>query len=71
MPETDGYSLIQQLRQMPKTRDLAAIALTSYTSPSDQQAILAAGFQRHLPKPMNTTHLIQAILDLLPQRQAG
>jgi PAS domain S-box-containing protein len=67
MPETDGYSLIQQLRQMAQTRDLPAIALTSYTSPSDQQAILAAGFQKHLPKPMNTIHLIQAILDLLPQ----
>jgi PAS domain S-box-containing protein len=65
MPEIDGYMLMRQLRQMPQGKDLIAIALTAYAAESDRQQALAAGYQAHLPKPINLTELIKLITQLM------
>ncbi|BAU63417.1 multi-sensor hybrid histidine kinase [Stanieria sp. NIES-3757] len=65
MPEIDGYMLMHQLRQIPQGKDLIAIALTAYAGESDQQQALAAGYQAHLPKPINLTQLIKIITQLM------
>ncbi|MBN3908848.1 MAG: PAS domain-containing protein [Nostoc sp. NMS1] len=70
MPEMDGYSLIRLLRAMPKKEggEIPAIALTAYAGESDRDRVLAAGFQKHLAKPVQPTELITSIADLLGQR---
>lgn len=66
MPDMDGYTLMQQIRARPQ-RELAqmpAIALTANARLADQQMALAAGFQRHLPKPIEPATLLQTIAHL-------
>ncbi|AFZ35205.1 PAS/PAC sensor hybrid histidine kinase [Stanieria cyanosphaera PCC 7437] len=65
MPEIDGYMLMRQLRQMPQGKELIAIALTAYAGESDRQQALAAGYQAHLPKPINLTELIKLTTQLM------
>ncbi len=66
MPEMDGYQLIQQIRKLPPEAGglTPAIALTAYAGEINQQQALAAGFQRHLAKPIAPETLIQTIADL-------
>jgi signal transduction histidine kinase/ActR/RegA family two-component response regulator len=70
MPETDGYALIRQVqsRVYQNGRPIPAIALTAYAMEQDQQQALAAGFQRHLAKPIEPEVLVKAILALLNQK---
>lgn len=67
MPQTDGYTLLQQVRALPaeKGGGLPAIALTSYAGESYRKQALAAGFQQHLAKPVTPENLLQAIANLL------
>jgi PAS domain S-box-containing protein len=67
MPGMDGYALLRHLRTWPTHQggDTLAIALTAYTSASDRQKALDAGFQTHLAKPIDPSLLIETIIDLL------
>ena len=60
MPGTDGYELIRQVRQLPgeKSRRIAAIALTAYTRIEDRLRALRAGYDMHVPKPVELTELV-------------
>ncbi len=63
MPEADGYSLIRQIRKLPKETggQIPALALTAYASAEDRNAAIAAGFNRHIAKPIDPTELTIAI----------
>lgn len=67
MPEMDGYTLIKTLRSLPQTKDrqIPAIALTAYAGETNHQQILAAGFQKHLAKPVEIEELVKAISQLV------
>lgn len=69
MAGMDGYTLMQQVRQATQTSHIPAIALTAYVSEADQQQALAAGFHDHLPKPMEPTQLVEAILKVVQPNQ--
>ena len=66
----DGYNLIKVLRVMPKEEggEIPAITLTAYARESDRDQVLAAGFQKHVAKPVQPTELLTSIADLLVQR---
>lgn len=66
MPELDGYSLIQKIRNLPaeKGGQIPAIALTAYARVDEQQRALNSGYQRHLTKPLEPEQLIQAVMAL-------
>jgi len=38
-----------------------AIALSAYAGAEDRRRALLAGFQRHMPKPVDPAHLLAAI----------
>ena len=61
MPDMDGYMLMQQIRSLEPLKNVPAIALTAYAGELDQQQALAAGFQKHLSKPIDPNQLVQAI----------
>jgi CheY-like chemotaxis protein/anti-sigma regulatory factor (Ser/Thr protein kinase) len=67
MPEFDGYSLIGYVRALSPERGglIPAIAVTAYAGEMNQQQALAAGFQRHISKPVEPNQLVGAIADLL------
>jgi PAS domain S-box-containing protein len=67
MPELDGYALIRQIRKWSPQQGgtIPAIALTAYAGEINQQQALAAGFQRHISKPVEPDELVEAIARLL------
>jgi CheY-like chemotaxis protein len=71
MPEVDGYTLMRQIRTRPphQSGQISAIALTAYAGEVNQQQALAAGFQRHVPKPVEPEELARAIADLAKQTE--
>jgi len=66
MPGEDGYALMRKIRTRgtPPGRPLAAVALTAYAGFEDRQQALAAGFQRHVPKPFDTEELVATVASL-------
>jgi two-component system, chemotaxis family, CheB/CheR fusion protein len=71
MPDEDGYSLIATIRalEIDRGHPIPAIAVTAYSSSEDRQRALAAGFQRHIVKPVEAERLAAVIADLvLPDR---
>jgi len=53
MPEEDGYSLVKKLRSLKVGRHILAIAVTGYASKGDVTAAIQAGFDLHVPKPVD------------------
>ena len=66
MPKQDGYDLIRAVRRLDVKEGggIPAIALTAYARVEDQTRVLAAGFQRHIPKPVNLIELTTVIARL-------
>jgi signal transduction histidine kinase/ActR/RegA family two-component response regulator len=69
LPDQDGYALIRQVRQDEAERGgfLPAVALTGYARAEDRHRILAAGFQAHVPKPVDPVELTAAIAGIMHQ----
>src|SRR5215211_2540324 len=59
LSDHDGYELIRQVRLMDNEdgRNIPAVALTACATAEDRRRALAAGFQCHLPKPVEPTEL--------------
>src|SRR6185503_1320889 len=66
MPEQDGFDLIRQLRELPPDAGggIPAVALTAYAREEDRVRTLSAGFDMHLPKPVEPEDLIAAATHL-------
>jgi signal transduction histidine kinase len=62
MPEENGYALMQSLRAAGI--ETPAIALTAYARREDAVEAQAAGFQIHLPKPVDPGRLIDVVARL-------
>jgi signal transduction histidine kinase/ActR/RegA family two-component response regulator len=67
MPGTDGFALVRELRNRPseRNRKLPAIAVTAYANPEDRVRALVAGYQNHIPKPVDANQLAAAIAKLV------
>jgi CheY-like chemotaxis protein len=63
MPNEDGYNLISGLRADGSV--VSAIALTAYAAAKDVDRALAAGFDRHLAKPIDIDKLVATIDELI------
>jgi len=64
MPGEDGLALLRKIRDRESARGterLPAIAVTAYASPGDRDHALAAGYDWHLPKPVDPDELVRAI----------
>jgi len=60
MPGVDGYDLIRQIRRLPAANGgkVPAIALTAYTRTEDRLQALRAGYDMHVPKPVELAELV-------------
>jgi signal transduction histidine kinase/CheY-like chemotaxis protein len=67
MADTDGFALIRTIRSSDsqKARSLPAIAVTAYANPEDRVRALVAGYQNHIPKPVDSHALAAAIVQLV------
>jgi CheY-like chemotaxis protein len=67
MPGQDGYDLIRQLRTgggPASSRQIPAVAVTAFSAPEDRRKAFAAGFQEHLPKPVDLIRLVDVVARL-------
>ena len=61
LPDGSGLSFINGVRAFC---DAPAIAVTGFASSEDAERLMAAGFDRHLPKPFDLSELAAAIRDV-------
>jgi PAS domain S-box-containing protein len=66
MPGQDGYELIRQVRRLAPEDGgrIPAAALTAYARPEDRMRALMAGFQIHVPKPVQPAELVAVVASL-------
>jgi len=57
LPGIDGLELARRLRALPETAEAMLVAVTGYGQARDRDQILAAGFDHHLVKPIDTGRL--------------
>jgi signal transduction histidine kinase/ActR/RegA family two-component response regulator len=68
MPGEDGYSLIRKVRELEAGKaNMPAIALSGYGRPQDRLRALAAGFNMHVPKPVDPRELTTIVAGLAGQ----
>ncbi len=66
MPGEDGYTFLTKLRQLSEVEggDTPAVALTAFARSEDRRRALMAGFQMHLPKPVEAAELLAVVSSL-------
>ncbi|MFO0604834.1 MAG: PAS domain-containing protein [Polyangiales bacterium] len=64
MPDMDGYEVAGRLRREPGLRDVTLVALTGWGSESDKARSRAAGFDRHLVKPVGLQDVERALAEV-------
>ncbi|WP_164015112.1 ATP-binding protein [Pyxidicoccus trucidator] len=66
MPGEDGYGFIRKVRALPASQGgrTPAAALTAYARTEDRTRVLLAGFQAHVPKPVDPTELLAVLVSL-------
>ena len=66
MPGEDGYALIRRVRELDPAQGgrIAAVALTAYGRAQDRMRSLTAGYNMHVPKPVDPQELTAIIASL-------
>ncbi|MEH2068436.1 MAG: chemotaxis protein CheB [Nostoc sp.] len=69
MPDEDGYTLIRRVRAMSieEGGQIPAVALTAHAGDNEGAEALSAGFQVHLPKPVEPSRLVLVVASLTGQ----
>ncbi len=62
MPQQDGYEFIREMRRQGVTTP--AVALTAFARAEDRQRSIQAGYQTHLPKPIEAGELLAVVASL-------
>ena len=70
MPGVDGYELIRCVRARDEWSRLPAAALTAFATPGDRGKVLLAGFDTHVPKPVEPAELTAVVAALVHKRPA-
>lgn len=73
MPGMDGLVLIRTIRGLPDDSGgrIPAVAFTAYARGEDRQAVLSAGFQGYVSKPLNPAVLVAEIANLTGRAAVG
>jgi signal transduction histidine kinase/DNA-binding response OmpR family regulator/HAMP domain-containing protein len=67
MPHLDGYDTIRAIRAMEAFRLLPVIAVTGQVMAGDRKRCMDAGASDYVPKPVDSTQLLQVLRPWLPQ----
>lgn len=61
LPSLDGFGVAERLREMPATHDCLLIAMTGWATDEHAARARAAGFDKHLVKPISVDALTSAL----------
>ncbi len=65
MPVMDGLKLVSLVRQNSKTKELPIIIITTEGAQEDRDRGLALGANAYISKPIQSSHLLKVIGDIL------
>jgi CheY-like chemotaxis protein len=68
MPGMDGFETARRIREHPRGRSRHLIALTGWGQEQDQSRSAAAGFDRHLVKPVDLDLLESTLASLVVRK---
>jgi CheY-like chemotaxis protein len=73
MPAEDGYALIRKVRALDAQdgRDTPSVALTAYGRAQDRMRSLSAGYNMHVPKPVDPGELTAIVASLAPRPEGA
>jgi CheY-like chemotaxis protein len=73
MPDVDGYELMRQVRELAPEMGgrIPGVALTAYGRSIDRIRALSAGFQMHMPKPVEPAELATVVASLTGRAGKG
>ena len=73
MPDESGDAFIARVRALAPDDGgtVPAVAMTAHGSREDRDRALAAGFQRHLPKPFQPAVLFKLVAELAGREAAA
>ena len=61
LPEIDGFSLIQRVRQTSEWQTLPIVVISGYAFDADRERTEAFGIQAYLVKPVRLQELVQVV----------
>jgi PAS domain S-box-containing protein len=66
MPGTDGYALIREVRnrETETGQHMPAAAITAYAGDHNRERALAAGYDRHLTKPISPSVILETVVSM-------
>jgi CheY-like chemotaxis protein len=66
MPDIDGHDLIRRIRksESAQVRAIPAVALTAYARVQDRMRAILAGYNTHVPKPVEASELVTIVASL-------
>jgi len=70
MPVMDGFAATKALRQRPAQRTLPVIAMTANAMVGDREAVLAAGMNDHIAKPIVVDEMYATLARWVATREA-
>ncbi|HEX8950236.1 MAG TPA: response regulator, partial [Polyangia bacterium] len=61
LPVLNGYEVARRIRRVFGPNDIFLVALTGYGQQQDREAVVSAGFDQHIVKPIDATTLIEVL----------
>jgi len=71
MPKMDGLTATREIRNIPGFADVPILALTASTGTEAEEMQIATGCTEHLPKPIQTKELFEALQRHLGEDKAS
>lgn len=71
MPQMDGWTTLQSIRQNPETAHLLVVALSAHAMDSDMQRAAAEGFNGYIIKPFRLVTLLAEMKAYIAQHYTG
>ena len=65
LPVMDGYEVAGSLKQARETRSIPIVAVTSYAMAGDREAVLAAGCEGYIEKPIDPDSFVEQVSGFL------
>ena len=69
MPRMDGFEFIRQVHALAEHVNLPVIAISGLASTDDRRRTTAAGFDRHISKPLDDVALAAAVSSVIASRR--
>lgn len=69
MPEMDGWTAAEKLKEDPATRSIPLYAITAHTLPRDRYRALQAGCDGYISKPIHVESFLEMINKAFDQLQ--